>query len=213
MPASRIFADEIAARSRLYDLGLDRQDLIEIALLAASARSEQTPYDPYGSGGQFSYIHGTRHIRMKLCPKGWTVHREGNVEATKHPTLGLKIVFQNADSACDPTRCPQPVTAKGRSTREQVDMVSGELFDAAELDDLMKNADVDDAALWFFCVATVEDEPVAELFCPSGIVDGRFGGYHERIFILQRGDLDATALDEDDPDEGTGDIDVPVSKK
>ena len=213
MGTSAILSSDIEVRSRLAQFGIVKQELIDVALAAISARNEYIEaLDPRGAAGWFSYSYGTRALRRLLLSKGWRSDRYGQIEGAVHDELSIKFVFQNTVTACE-EEIPRALSGKGSAASEQVSEGIYHQFGLFpdSYDDLPNTQDPK-AVLWFLCVALHGDYPVAELLCPRAIKDKQFYGYMERIFILQPRDF--LPLDLNDNNSGDGpDIDVVVTKK
>ena len=93
--------------------GLTAGELIEVVKRAVAAKASFVLNFPLNAAGQLSYIYGTGALRDMLRLKGWEIDRTGNIEATYNPKTGIKIVFQNADSACEDARDPKAISDKG----------------------------------------------------------------------------------------------------
>src|SRR4030088_3516370 len=106
MAADRIVSQDYEVGSLLDQLGLSASELIGVVHQAVAAKANCVLNHPLNAAGQLSYIYGTGALRDALRPKGWQIDRTGNIEATIDPGSGMKIVFQNADSACDDGRDP-----------------------------------------------------------------------------------------------------------
>jgi hypothetical protein len=121
---------------------------------------------------------------------------------------GLKLVFQNADLAAAEHQDPKAMSEKGNASERAVRLAQGWLFPEMECDEVRRET----AHLWFLFVSIDGSDIRSELSRPRAIADGQFAGFHERIFILNRGDLDklSVGFDDDVPVDGP---EVIVSKK
>lgn len=198
---------EVAARLReLFDVSVE--DIIGIVLAAAGAKADAIDDDPLTTPGTFAYIYGTRAIRQTFRARGWKVDRRDGVESVVNLDRGLKLVFQNADLAAVEHQDPKAVSEKGNASERAVRLAQGWLFPEMEREEVSRET----AHLWFLFTSIDGTDIRAELSRPRAIADGQFAGFHERIFILNRGDLDKLSVGFDDD----GPIDVPevvVSKK
>jgi hypothetical protein len=135
MTADRIIAQDYEVASRLDQLGLSASDLISVVHQAVAAKAAFVLNHPLNAAGQLSYIYGTGAIRDVLRAKGWLIDRTGNIEATIAPDSAMKIVFQNADSACDDARDPKAISEKGPAASKLVDQGQHNLFPEYDLED------------------------------------------------------------------------------
>lgn len=213
MKNSLVLSSDIEVNNRLSDFGFTKQDLIDVAVTAVSARFESVELlDPAGTKGTFSYIYGTRALRRKLLSKqaDWELNSEGQIAGASSKKLGVKIVFQNTDSACCADKTPKAISGKGPAASKQV--TEGHTMDMfpdsySDLPSTQGGLQI----LWFLCVALHNDEPVVELYCPEAIENKQFYGVVERIFILRPGELEPLH-DKGESDE-LDDFDVEVTKK
>lgn len=67
----------------------------------------------------------------------------------------------------------------------------GSLFDLDEITPKVEEAGELQPGVWFFCVSAHGDQARAELSLPSGIAQGNFSGFIERIFIMDGSEADA----------------------
>jgi len=190
----------------LFDISLD--DAINIALAAAAAKADAVDDDPLTAPGTLAYIYGTRATRRTFRARGWQIDRKGGVESVVNLERGLKLVFQNADLAASEHQEPKAVSDKGTASETAVRLAQGWLFPEME----RKEVGLEMAHLWYLFVSIDGSDIRAELSRPQAIADKQFAGFHERIFILKRGDLDKLIVGFED--DGTVDVpEVIVSKK
>lgn len=213
MTYTRIVKAEWHIEQRLAQLGTSRAELISIAQRAAAARADATDDDPVSAGGLLSWIYGTRALRKVFRPKGWKRNRADNIESVVNRQLKLKFIFQNGDSACDEFVDPQSISTKKTASERLVKSAQQSLFPEWERDQ-EENLRFSDVTVFYYFVAVDADgEITSELSCPRDIENGQFKGFHERIFIVNKGDLDAVVLPEVDPDQDDGDFDVIITRK
>ncbi|MHC2241524.1 hypothetical protein [Bradyrhizobium elkanii] len=213
MPADRIVAQDYEVASRLDQLGLSASELISVVFQAVAAKANFVLNHPLNAAGQLSYIYGTGALRDVLRPKGWQIDRAGNIEATFDPTTGIKIVFQNADSACEDGRDPKAISDKGPAASKAVDLGQGNLFPEYEEEDREQRRR-ENAALWYLFVYINGDDVRAELSFPKRIEDGQFKGFNERIYIIKPGEWASMMPKVADGDEGPAqDFEINVTRK
>lgn len=211
MPRTEVCKNPSLVQSRLSNLGLRREALIEVAQKAAAARNDAVAIDPVNAAGLMAYIFGTRALRQYLLPNGWTIDRTENIEATVHPSSGITIVYQNCDSCCTPDSPPRPISAKGAASERMIEDRNGDFF----VEELRAAEMAASGNLWFFCVSVNANDVRAELSCPVGLDGKQFGRFRERIFILQDGDIPRSLTAVTDVFEGGGrdEYDVVISRK
>jgi len=212
MAADRIIAESHEVASRLERLGLTMSELVGVVHQAVAAKAAFVLNHPLNAAGQLSYIYGTGAVRDVLRVKGWQIDRTGNIEATYDPKTGIKIVFQNADSACDDSRDPRAISDKGPAASKAVDQGQHSLFPEYDVEDEAKRKK-DNAALWYLFVHIDGDDVRAELSFPKRIEDGQFKGFNERIYIVKPGDWARMIPVVDDIEPPMQDIEVDVTRK
>ena len=175
---------------------------------AIAARADFVPNHPANAAGLLSYIYGTKALRDLCCPKGWQINRTGNIESVYHPGKGLKIIFQNADSAANPEREPRAISDKGPAAKTAVEHGQWSLFPEYETSEAEKNEA--NASVWYFFVSGSAVEVTAELSCPKSIEDKQFNGFNKRIAIVKSGEWVDVELTDDQPSQ---DFEIQVTRK
>ncbi|HEY4140478.1 MAG TPA: hypothetical protein VGM57_03640 [Pseudolabrys sp.] len=212
MAADRIFAQDYEVGSRLDQIGLTVADFLAVVHQAVAAKAGFVPNQPLNAAGQLSYIYGTGALRDMLRSKGWVIDRTGNIEATYDPVSGMKIVFQNADSACDDARDPKAISDKGPAAEQAVDLGQKSLFPEYEKEERAKRKQMN-ASLWYLFVYIEGDDVRAELSFPKRIEDKQFSGFNERIYILKPGEWASMMPKRDDDEPPAQDFEINVTRK
>lgn len=184
---ARIFSKDDEIEERLKPFGVNRSELVSVVRHVVGARADTTAYDPLAAKGLLAYIYGTRSLRQIFGQKGWLIDRLENIEATRHPDLALKIVYQNVDLAASILHSPKAVSGKGSGADRIVDSAQGQLVLDLEPGKLTSVREIN-SGIWFFCVSVRGDDVRAELSLPSAISDSNFGEFLERIFIVREGE-------------------------
>ncbi|WP_419204715.1 hypothetical protein [Bordetella trematum] len=199
-------------RHELFTLGLTIEGVTDIARQVASAKAEALAVDPCSTPGTLAYIRGVRAIRLQLIPEGWRISRSGNVESTVNDDLGIQLVFQNVDLACD-TRAPQAISAKGAGSRKLVEFgKQGELFVRDETHTSKSLGVV--PTVWMLCVSTEGKRLRAEISCPDVFEGNQFEGFSKRIFVVDE-ELDPS-LRQNTPLDDVGvddEVEIRIAKK
>jgi hypothetical protein len=209
MPAVAIVQDEPSVEARLFELfGVTSDELRHVVEQAAAARADCVADDPVTAPGTLAYFYGTRGLRALFRANGWERDRAGGVESVFCPSRRMKLIFQNADLAAVVSHEPCSISAKGSASAEAVRAGQGWLFPYMAEDAEARSS----AHVWYLLVSFDGLDIRAELSRPRSIKDGQFQGFHERIFILKRGDFDGALMKL--PDDLPGDpIEVLVSRK
>lgn len=215
MPAFKtaITQPENAAR-RLADFGLTCAQFLAIRDAARAAADDASPLMPQNAPGTLAYIFGVEAMRGQLLDVDWQMDRTLGVEAVINHTLGIRVIYQNVDQACDPIFKPMPRSGKGSASERMCYFPLfehyGMTLDADE-DRLPRDETVDpygDAMATYF--AMVGEDGSVEFSCPI-IRKKRFADFRERIFIDRAGDdWDSHIEPSGDPAE---DFDVAVTFK
>jgi hypothetical protein len=212
MPVARLVRDEWEVEQRLAELGTNKAEMVDIARRATAARADSTDDDPISGAGLLSWIYGSRAMRKTFRAKGWKRNSADNIPSVVNKATGLKFIFQNAESACDPLRDPRSISDKKRASERLVAAAQLSLFPEAEGAG-EEFVDVPSTAYYYFVAVSPEGVVTAELSSPRAIEGGQFNGFHERIFIVNPGDLDKLALFDDSDDADGVDFDVAVTSK
>jgi hypothetical protein len=186
--------------------------LIGVVLQAVAAKANYVLNHPLNAAGQLSYIYGTGALRDALRSKGWQIDRTGNIEAIYDLKTGMKIVFQNADSACEDDRDPKAISDKGPAATRAVDLGQPNLFPEYDAEDEAK-VKRENAALWYLFVYINGDDVRAELSFPKRIEEGQFKGFNERIYVIQPGEWASMMPKVDDNEPPTQDFEINVTRK
>lgn len=177
------------AEQEVSKLGLKLSIAQKVARSAAAGRASALDVDVAFTPGMLSHIHGNRHLRLQLLPHGWRKGRFNNVESVINDELGIQIIFQNVDIACDPSHSPQAISGKGAGSRQLVRAgLQGELWESP----VNPPADVNQAAskngvtpvVWMFCVSNDGKRLRAELSKPDNFEGDQFTEFSKRIFVL-----------------------------
>lgn len=181
----KILQDNALPQSRLAALGITKDEVIQIVQEAVAAKNNAIAIDPINTPGLLAYVYGTRALRAMLMPKGWRLDRTNNIEAVVNGDSTIKLLYQNTDSACDASREPRAISGKGPASSRMIAQAQGDLFpDLLEAE--LKQ--VPTPAIWFLCVSINENGVQAELSRPKAIEGGQYKGFHERIFIINKGE-------------------------
>lgn len=213
MPLTRIAKDEEDVERRLAELGTNKAEMFDIAQRAVAARADSTEDDPLAGPGLLSWIFGTRALRKTFRAKGWKRNSADNIPSVVNRATGVKLIFQNADSACDVLRDPKAISDKKKAS-ERLVAAAQMTFDFPEAEQGDEEfADVPSTAYYYFVAVRDDGTVTAELSSPRMIEAGQFRGFHERIFIVNPGDMDRVEVFDDFDDLSGVDFDVVVTSK
>lgn len=201
-----VLVDSVEISNRLEQLGLSKEDLLQVIQAAVGARGNVTPYHPKFTPGMYAYIEGTYRLRYILASKGWVPLAQDNIEFVYNDDTKIKIIYQNADLAGHPVDDPIPTSKKGLGSARMVETAQVELFPELSI----KQPDDISAEVWYLFVQAVGLDVRAELSRPISIEKDRFQGFSERILLVQEGEWDTPDLSND---EQLPEIEVNVSRK
>lgn len=183
---SGVIDDPLEVEVALEELGLTRDDLLQVAEEAKWARNESTAWDPPGYSGWNQYAMATRAIRVRLIedrPEGqeWRKDNSGGLSRTIDPTGRTAIVVSSGTPGTgDPTGQPRTQNPKGSQSLHglRVNRYQLELF---QEDRHSMNLE---PTLWLLLVHVCGDEVFAELSLPlSCDYTGRVDEWHTRIIL------------------------------
>jgi len=212
MPATRVAREDREVEQRLAELGTNKAEMLDIARRAVAARADSTEDDPVSGPGLLSWIYGSRAMRKTFRAKGWKRNSADNIPSVVNRATGIKLIFQNADSACDVLRDPKAISDKKKASERLVAAAQLSLFpDAEEADE--EFADIPSTAYYYFVAVGDDGTVTAELSSPRLIEGGQFRGFHERIFIVNPGDMDPVEILDLSDDGPEIDFDVIVTSR
>lgn len=206
--AMAVLAQEFEIVSRLEQLALRRDLLLDVVRAAIGGRRRATAFHPKSAGGLQSWIEGTGHLRRLFLPRGWEICSRDNIESIFHPEIGLKVIFQNAERAGDLLQDPIAASKKGAGSARAVELGQYDFWP----EDKAKEVAEITATTWVLFVYADGDDVRAELSRPIAINDEQFDGFHERILLVMKGGWDAAEPVAGD-DEPPAEYEVTVSRK
>lgn len=217
MQQAIVISEFLDVEQEMSHLGLDLSILQKVARAASAARASSLEVDVAFTPGMFSHIYGNRHLRLELMPKGWRKGRFNNVESVINDDLGIQIVFQNVDMACDCSHSPLAISSKGAGSRKLVQAgLQGQLWEnpANPTENPKKETSKRGVVplVWMFCVSDDERRLRAELSKPNNFDGTQFEKFSKRIFILDEecGTEPNISIQPSSEADGDSDFDVEV---
>lgn len=218
MYQTKVISDSYDVEKRLEKFNVTKAELIEVVHKVVMARNQAVSIDPLPSEGLLAYIYGTRALREILLKKGWKIDRSENIEATFNKQLGIKVIYQSAESASELNIDPRAVSNKGAGSKRVVASGQADLMYAfGDVQSHAKHAE--NQEVWFFYVSVNGTDICAELSRPGAIENGQFANFIERIFIIKSGEFDPTNNTSKLPDNqhtidaNDEEFDIQVSRK
>ena len=211
---STLRINPIEVINRLTDLGLKREDLIEVIERMVSARNSCTANHPPGSAGWMAWSEGTCRLRDVFLPLGWEKCEDYHISSV-WDRKQMQIAVSNTDDGTGlENRQPQQRSKKGAGTDRIV--ASNQSVFPEILEESMNVIQLPQAAgataYWYLCVYAEGEVVRAELSCPSLCGNGFFTAFHERIILIGEDSDGGTKLRHDVPDDGEG-FEITVTRK
>lgn len=204
---TKIYIDDIDVDRRLAELGMSRQDIVDIRDVAASMHATgSSPLFPANGAGQLAYQYGTRELRATFLKRGWVIDQSYGTNGVRHPDRKIIVLYQNVDVACRLSDLPQARSRKGAGSER---LSQGSAFDLIEeVVPSTHSGEGLDVEVWYVMVA--QDGAVEVTL--SLIKGGEFSEFIERIFVHDGSNFDA--LEEDgSSDDDAIDFDIKISRK
>jgi hypothetical protein len=224
MPVA-IFKTPIEVDGRLRQLGVSREQLLEIVHAMVAAKAACTNNDPPGAPGWSSWRHGTRRSREVLRPPVWLKDDTDQLSCIVNHSLGMRMAVANTDDSTgvdSQAAVPQNRSKKGAATDRAIDGTQQSLFGSivSKRDEKVvlfvpKERHSSSYVTFYLCVFNEGEVVLAEFSCPIAVENGFFKGFSERIILVGPGEWPPTArAKKDDPDTGDGsEFDIPVRRK
>lgn len=204
---TKIYIDDIDVDRRLAELGMSRQDIVDIRDVAASMHATgSSPLFPANGAGQLAYQYGTRELRATFLKRGWAIDQSYGTNGVRHPDRKIIVLYQNVDVACRLSDLPQARSRKGAGSER---LSQGSAFDLIEeVVPSTHSGEGLDVEVWYVMVA--QDGAVEVTL--ALIKGGEFSEFIERIFVHDGSNFDA--LEEDgSSDDDAIDFDIKISRK
>lgn len=203
--------------SRLNDLGLS-SELLHTALHPGLSRASNRTAQALSSTPGTDIYHDTmEQLSRRLAGAGWAPVLVGKQARFLHPEGLLSFTVASAINVANPDRRKKPRALKGHATRgalaaPQVEVLA--LFAVQGAEQAAERARIAKGApLWFLLHERTDRGLKLEFSRPVGMTGttgrGVVHDWGDRIFVPFL-DLDGDLSAFDDPNDGEGDIDVPV---
>lgn len=205
--------------TRLAAFGLSSAHIHTAMRPGASRANNRTAHAPRSACGTDIYLDGMENLSQMYASAGWReVYAEGQLRLL-HPDHLICFTIASATGVGQLARPQvQPHTyRKGKSTRKSLARVDDGTISLFENDDFVDDADLVEAArgadLWFLLHERTDRGLHLEFSRPAEMsTSGIVNGWADRIplpFLELDGDLSVF----DQPDDGDGDVDVPVEPR
>ena len=210
------FAAAHEITSRLYELGLTGEQLVESVSKGLDARRRCTDDHPPSAPGYYHWSETHVALRQTLRPLGWEKNDDGNFSTVVSPDGWTAITIATGDARTDREGRPLPTTKYPRGAMTQVavqtnnqlelDLDSGEIIVPSDPERPQRTT-------WWLLINTRHNGVWMELSRPRSLrrEDNRIDSWSERI-ILKPLDMEPTSqipLDE----QGMPPIDIPLERR
>ncbi|RJP89363.1 MAG: hypothetical protein C4518_10295 [Desulfobacteraceae bacterium] len=106
----------------IKSIGVQVKWLNDICLRALAAYNNATQYDAINAAGSYAYFAAVRAMREILCPLGWEMQREQNLEFTVNKKTGIRIIVSSGNKYTgNEFENPKTKNSKGGQTQKIVD--------------------------------------------------------------------------------------------
>jgi len=205
--------------NRLEQLGLAKEQLLDVVDAMVLARNSCTANDPPAAPGWSAWRDGTRRLREVFCPLGWEKDDADMISSISHKDKGVKIAVSNTDEATGvENQTPQNRSPKGSATDRVIyenQAIFTDIIESTTNVIPMSAPGLGEIGMvhWYLCVFCDGEIVRAELSCPAKCASGYFTGFYERIMLLTDHDENrGIAIRPDGPIEDSG-FEVPVTRK
>lgn len=204
---TKVYIDDIDVDRRLSELGMDRQDILDIRDVAASMHATgSSPLFPANGAGQLSYQYGTRELRATFLKRKWTLDQSYGTNGVRHPEQQVVTLYQNVDVACSLSKLPEARSRKGAGSER---LSQGSVFDLIEeVVPSTHSGEGMNVEVWYVMVAQDGAVEVTQAL----IKTGEFSEFIERIFVHDGSDFDGLE-DRGSSDDDAVDFDITISRK
>jgi hypothetical protein len=210
----------IEVRNRLDQLGVTKDQLLEVVEAAVGGRRNCTNFDPRSAPGWASWRDGNRRLREILVPLGWDSDEADGIPSVIHRTSKIKITVSNTDAGTGlKDHRPQQTSRKGSATEEIVarnQLVLQDVLDNALIQNpvpISRMVQPGYVPCWYLCVYSEDDVVRAELACPILCEEGYFKDFHERIILISDDDDGSGVKVRNQEPGGDGGFEIPVKRK
>jgi hypothetical protein len=208
--------ERLDRESRLSELGLTRDLLLEVVEACVAADGDCTSNDPPMARGLKVFFAGVRRLRELLGPLEWEKDDTGGYSTVVHHGRRIKLAFMNTDNSTCNAIAALPVNRSRKGPNSQrVASINQGLLPGIEWPTIRADGTrppADDYLTWHMCVYIERDRVRSELALLSGFEGGFYTDCHERIFLINEGDWDGVGGPRPDDDLGP-EIEVEVRRK
>lgn len=203
----RVVVDESwEVDAELHELGLNRDELLQVIEGAKWGRNHWTEWDPPGYAGWNQYALGTRSLRKVLienrpAQQKWRMDNTGGLCRTIDPSGEMAIVVSSGTPQTgNPNSTPKTLNPKGEHS------LRGFRINRSQRDLFGSDVAGTNPWLWFLLIHVDGDEVLAELSLPLDVDEtGRVNDWLKRIIIRPDSPSDGGSTKDIDDDL---DIDV-----
>ena len=202
--------------SRLYELGLTEEQLVESVSKGLDARRRCTHDHPPGAPGYHHWSEAHVALRQTLRPLGWEKNDDGNFSTVVSPDGRTAITIATGDARTGREGKPMPTTKYPRGAMTQAavqsnnqlewDLASGEIIVPSDPEPPQR------ATSWLL-INTRHSGVWMELSRPRSLrrEDNRIDSWPERIILKPLGVEPTSQIPLDEPEVPP--IDIPIERR
>jgi hypothetical protein len=216
--AAIVHGEDWDIRSRLSELDLTREQLIDIVKACVAAQGGCTDNDPPNSRGYESWRWGVRRSREILRPEGWEKDDTGGFATIVNHKRKIRLAVMNSDDGAGTIdRIAQNRSRKGPNSERAATANQQLLIPGSENWPIIAHADngqnFEGYTTWHLCIYISGDIVRAELSILNDFESGYFKDCFEKILILGSGDWDGLDFKGDSGDDSGPELDIEVLRK
>lgn len=216
MPTQIIQPGTQEHKHALDSFGLTLTIFQDIGARIFGGYNQATPNDARTAAGTYAYLAAIRALRDILCPLGWQLHREGNIEMILPASSQFAITASSGDENTGREENePQTRNSKGNQTSELV-FNNNQRYLFPEMEPTPPSYEPEQTPTWFllYHVDLDRNETRMELSLPINIdiATMKINQWKERI-ILSEVKFDGTPINRANQHELYSDFDIEIKRK
>lgn len=180
-----IVEEDNAVGAALNQIGWTKEELLEAVDASVGGRRSATLNHPRGTGGMRAWQDGTCRLRELGKHRGLQNDDEDGIASTVDAQRKLRFIVCSGDeNTGELGATPQNRNKKGAGTGKTLGDFF-DFFDSVTNDKALsqRSSAKDQLTAWYLLIYCEGDVVKAELSCPTGMLDGYFTGFSQRIIL------------------------------
>jgi len=204
---------KVDVESRLKELDLDRELLLEVVKVCEASRGGCTANDPPGAPGYESWRSGVRTLREIFVPRGWDRDDTGGFSTIVNHAKKIRVAMMNSDGGAGiPEEVPQNRSKKGACSERAAETNANFCLPGSDSWPVPGAApDPNTYTTWHLCVYISESTVRSELSLLNDFDAGYFTRVHEKIVLVGEGEWDNPMFRRDDDNEP--DVEIQIKRR